>query len=318
MKKESSSVNVPKCTEKDDSIEKYQYIFNALPQLIAVVDESYLICSVNSSWKIFVNKCAADKLENGGIGKNYLYVFQRLLEVNYSTVREIESGIRSIIQGDFPIFELEYNCKIDGKLNLFVTKIANLSTPSSDGAVITHSNITNRTDSLRVKMDNELRQELANVLLSEESHQLQSLERYTTAANTSITAKYFGLGPLKEANTGVFNNFVLKMDAIIDKAVENQMFKVENEFSKDLNGFANELGHLNLSPRDVIDIYLSALKLKSKKATPRQMQAYTTEARLVVLELMGNLVSYYRNFSFGFIYPGAVDRKKTETNNDKQ
>jgi len=320
MKKEDLKNNVPQCVTQKEAVDSYQYIFDALPQLITVVDEKCLIRYVNKSWRLFLSKYTFDKVDKNGVGESVLHVFPLLFEVDGSTVREIELGLWSVIQGEIPIFELEYDCKIHGKPSLFVSKIASFAGPEWGGAVMTHSNITNRNDALKASLDNELRQEIANTMLSEESHEVKSLEKYTAATtSTSITARYFGMGPLKEMQSGLFNNLVLKMDTIINKAVENQMFKVDNSFSTDLTSFANELGHLNLNPRDVIDIYLSALKLKSKKSSPRQMQAYTTEARLVVLEVMGNLVSYYRNFSFGFIHQGIVvgDKQKSENNNDK-
>ena len=60
---------------------------------------------------------------------------------------------------------------------------------------------------------------------------------------------------------------------------------------------AEELGLLKAGPRDVVEIHSTALKEKRHKVTPQKAQAYAEEGRLMALQLMGHLVSYYRNYS---------------------
>jgi hypothetical protein len=47
----------------------------------------------------------------------------------------------------------------------------------------------------------------------------------------------------------------------------------------------------------VIDIYSTALKLKTDTTMNGKAQAYVAEGRLIILELMGYLVSFYRNYA---------------------
>ena len=54
---------------------------------------------------------------------------------------------------------------------------------------------------------------------------------------------------------------------------------------------------MNGGPREVIDIYTSALKQRTDPAIDGKSRAYLAEGRFLVLELMGYLVSSYRNLA---------------------
>ena len=45
-----------------------------------------------------------------------------------------------------------------------------------------------------------------------------------------------------------------------------------------------------------MEIYVSALKRRTQDATALKAQAYLEEGRIMTLELMGHLTSYYRSF----------------------
>ena len=49
----------------------------------------------------------------------------------------------------------------------------------------------------------------------------------------------------------------------------------------------------------MVDIHSAALKKITNGINPLKAQAYVEEGRLAVLELMGHMVSYYRNYSMG-------------------
>ena len=54
------------------------------------------------------------------------------------------------------------------------------------------------------------------------------------------------------------------------------------------------LGDVGAGPRDLIDLHLASLNRVSRDASPSRARALTVEGRLLVLELMGLLVDYYR------------------------
>lgn len=53
------------------------------------------------------------------------------------------------------------------------------------------------------------------------------------------------------------------------------------------------------SARDLIEVHLQAMRDRSQHNTPKKLQAYFEEGRLLLLELMGHLASYYRSMAAG-------------------
>ena len=71
---------------------------------------------------------------------------------------------------------------------------------------------------------------------------------------------------------------------------------MKHDISGLLAAIAESLGFYKAGPRDVVDIHTTALKEKSlKAATVEKRKAYAREGWVTVLELMGHLVSFYRD-----------------------
>jgi hypothetical protein len=83
----------------------------------------------------------------------------------------------------------------------------------------------------------------------------------------------------------------------MDQGLERRFYKVELDLSEDLRLLAEQLGRLGAGPRDVVELHVRALKDRTKGVPPPKAQLYTDEGRLMLLELMGYLASYYRNRS---------------------
>ena len=56
---------------------------------------------------------------------------------------------------------------------------------------------------------------------------------------------------------------------------------------------------LSAGPRDVIDLHVSALQQRLDQAGREEAAALVEEGRLLVLELMGYVVTYYRSYTLG-------------------
>lgn len=125
--------------------------------------------------------------------------------------------------------------------------------------------------------------------------ELRSLELLTQMPNTSTTAQMYGLSDLRTGLPNVFDELVQRYQKLIDRAFERRIYQVEHDISGELRTIAEQLGALKAGPRDLIDIHITALKEKGSSSNPVRAQAYAEEGRLLTLELMGNLVSYYRN-----------------------
>ena len=109
-----------------------------------------------------------------------------------------------------------------------------------------------------------------------------------------MTARAFGQQRLNEAVPERFADLVLRYGAMIEQALEQRTYKVEHRLSDGLRALAEEIGGLHGGARDVIELHTTALRRTIAEAAPRRAQAYIDEARVMVLELMGYLVGYYR------------------------
>jgi PAS domain S-box-containing protein len=131
--------------------------------------------------------------------------------------------------------------------------------------------------------------------------ELSLLEPLSSRTQTTVTAQSFGQIPIKAKLPLVFEQLVERFCSILDKQMEQRTYKVEYDVSKELKETGEELGRLKAGPRDVIDIYTTALKKKSESTIIKKSQVYAEEGRLMALELMGYLVTFYRNYYFSSV-----------------
>jgi DNA-binding NarL/FixJ family response regulator len=125
--------------------------------------------------------------------------------------------------------------------------------------------------------------------------ELRSLEQLSAPPSAAVTAQLFGVAPLRESVPDTFNELVQHYGELMDLALEQRAYRVEHDVSGELRSISARLGFLRAGPRDVVEIHSYALKGKTREVAPAKAQAYVEEGRLMVLELMGYLVSYYRN-----------------------
>ncbi|MFO0149079.1 MAG: response regulator, partial [Microcystis sp.] len=112
-------------------------------------------------------------------------------------------------------------------------------------------------------------------------------------------AKMFGSEAIRQSIPDIFQELVQNYGDLLDLALEEQAYKVEHNLSERLRSLADKLGFLKASPRDVVDIHTTTLRKKNQDVTLAKAQAYVSEGRLMVLELMGYLVSFYRKYYIG-------------------
>lgn len=133
----------------------------------------------------------------------------------------------------------------------------------------------------------------------EQEQEIRWLDRLASEGKTSITAKLFGLTPLRDCTPEIFNEIVQQYGDLMELALEQHAYKVEHNISDKLRVLAEQLGFLKAAPRDIIEIHTTSLKQKTQDVTPVKAKAYVAEGRLMVLELMGDLASYYRKYFIG-------------------
>lgn len=145
------------------------------------------------------------------------------------------------------------------------------------------------------------RQQQVNILKQQqqkeqENAEFEQLEAF--AASTSANANLSGSESLRESKPDIFAELVQNYSEIIDLALEEKAYKVEHNSSDKLSALARQLGFMQATPRDTIEIHTTVLKEKTNHNS-RKSQFYAKEARLIILELMGYLTAYYRKYFIG-------------------
>ena len=129
-----------------------------------------------------------------------------------------------------------------------------------------------------------------------QDHEASSLHKLYSGQDTGVSARMLGLLPLREANPDKFEELRAQYMICMEQAFEQRIYQVKYPISSNLKSIANDLGMLRASPRDVIELHHMALQLIFDKHNLPRRQVYLDEGRLLALELMGNLVHYYRAY----------------------
>lgn len=129
----------------------------------------------------------------------------------------------------------------------------------------------------------------------------RTLQNMSNAVQATVTSQLLGIKSIEDSAPDIFERLVNQYGEILEQAIQRRAYWVEDDkVSELLREMADEMGMLRLSPRDIVQIYNAALKHKGNRVSlPQKADAYVEEGRLTLLELMGNLVSYYRNHLSG-------------------
>ena len=86
---------------------------------------------------------------------------------------------------------------------------------------------------------------------------------------------------------------------LLDRFVEERIYQVESELSSQINVFIEQLGYLQASPGDLIELHTTVIRQIQKTATKKNSKAFIFEGRFLLLKLMGKLAAYYRRYYIG-------------------
>jgi len=124
---------------------------------------------------------------------------------------------------------------------------------------------------------------------------------------SSVTAHLFGSAALHERAPTEHAKIVARYAELLGMALERRAYRGQGErLSGELRALAERLGDLGASPREVTEVHARALGGAVRGATAKKSAALLAEGRMLALELMGNLASYYRRRSRGPGRAGAV------------
>lgn len=141
-----------------------------------------------------------------------------------------------------------------------------------------------------------LRRELKEARQREHhERRMRLLERLSGAPQSVVTTHNRGGEPLKETSFEKFTALSCQYGEVLEMTLaKNASAKV---VSDRLRAISEELGAIKAGPNDLLDIHGHALRLKSCGVSERQADICAEESRLMLIEAMGYLTSYYRNYS---------------------
>ncbi len=123
--------------------ERQKAVLDALPARLALLDHEGRIMLVNEAWHQFALRNDFRGL-NFGIGENYLKACEQAEGDGAETLHRAAEGIRSVLGRRSSYFELDYAWHSPDEQRWFRLMVTPLKTDSSEGALVTHLNVTDR------------------------------------------------------------------------------------------------------------------------------------------------------------------------------
>ncbi len=277
-----------------DAEELSSSILNSLTAYIVVADAAGEVIASNNAWREFDRDSDGSLLAYAVAGQNYFAACQRAAERDEQAARAL-AGMQAVLDGKKEAFELEYSFAHGDQERYFLMRVTPFAGSMKRGIVISYTDITER----RRAQQAEAAARAAAARAEQQAREFSHLERMGVP-RAGITSRLYGTISLREAQPNMFEELVQEYHKTLDLALEQRAYKVEHNISSRLREMGERLGYLNARPRDVVDIHTVALRSAVGKVNWTRSEAYAEEGRLLVLELMGYLVSFYRSYSLDF------------------
>jgi PAS domain S-box-containing protein len=129
--------------------------------------------------------------------------------------------------------------------------------------------------------------------------EFSTLQEYSGDTGTSVTASSLGIEALSKNHPQVFEETVAFLGTLLEQSIEQNIYKVNHGVSEKLRKLAEKLGNFHAGPRDLVQAYVQSIQEKTRDKHDKKARAYTEEGRLLLIELMGYLATYYYNLSLG-------------------
>lgn len=208
---------------------------------------------------------------------------------------EVKEVFQSLRSGKYPLRHENYWQKKDGGKRFIAW--SNTAMPGKDGEA--EYILGAGVDITEQKEQNEER-------IRELSRDLAALEHIATPSSSSITAAAFGQRPLEENSPELFKQFTALFSEILEDIMEERVFRTDKGTAGRVRALTDKLGYAVAGPKDVISIYSAALQTSIASMNPAKAREYKEEGRLLLLEVMGNLASFYRKY-----YPARTEKESS-------
>lgn len=129
--------------------------------------------------------------------------------------------------------------------------------------------------------------------------EIQSLKHLCGPAPLPVSGRSFGSIPLRDRSPQAFLDLARQYELILARAPAARSFQQREQIADEMNAMADRLGVLNAGPRDVIDVHKMAIAKRLEGLSLGRARSAIDDARMLLLQLMGHLASFYRNLSWG-------------------
>jgi diguanylate cyclase (GGDEF)-like protein len=165
-------------------------VLNSVPTEIAVIDCDGVILAVNDHWQQFAasNGIASGvAAPNTDVGTNYLSICQTAMESFSPGALAANDGIRAVLDGQIPSFRMEYECHSPEQRRWFSMTVTPLIQNATDGAVITHTDISERK-----MLEYQIREQALQDTLTKLPNRILFKDRLRQAMATSKRSNCYG------------------------------------------------------------------------------------------------------------------------------
>ncbi|HKL66711.1 MAG TPA: response regulator, partial [Bacteroidales bacterium] len=116
-----------------------------------------------------------------------------------------------------------------------------------------------------------------------------------SGSDTTVTQSAYEVSVLSDPGSDLVKELSDKYAEIIKRAVEARIYKTGTTNTDLRKDFAERLGFLKAGPKDLVRIHSLFFSKTDSNISNRKLAFYHEEARFVLLEIMGYLVTFYRN-----------------------
>lgn len=125
--------------------------------------------------------------------------------------------------------------------------------------------------------------------------ELRSLGHLAADRSMRVASHAVGVAPLSESALDAIVEIRHEYDGVLVRALHERVFRTDDHVTPALRDLAARLFFLGAGPRDVTELHHAVLTARASAETPARLRGFIEAGRLTVLELMGHLVTAYRN-----------------------
>lgn len=140
-----------------------------------------------------------------------------------------------------------------------------------------------------------------------QQRELAGWQRLATLLSSGVAGRYYSARSLAEEAPGAFDEAVERHLHILGLSIDEQIHRVDHKVRDRLRTFAEELGRLRATPRDLIEIHSRTLEKGAPQSSRKAEAAYIDEARMILVQAMGYLASFYRRLAFSHVHEAVCD-----------